>query len=347
MGTSVAAHASADEDAPEAGEDAPATPNAKKHYADGKEALDGGQLPKAIDELTKAYRAQRKAQIAWSLGTAESRMKRYRDAAEHLEKAIRKGQKELEELGELKSVRQMLETAKKNVATLRVKVTPPPGAGPGWDAQMELLVDGKRLGYKGPLPPEVYVEDGTRTVSVRVGNAKDEATGPYEKGTVRELALSPKEPVVVATPTASALVTAPPTAPPPSGNGLRPTILIGGGVLGAGLLGTGAVLLVMMDGKTLDAANQTATLRADHGRAPCKNPPLSMAAQCRTNLATVTARDSFGNTAVLLLSAGGAIALATAIYGLWPTAPKKAEAGTVLVPYATAGEGGAVVRGSF
>ncbi len=60
----------------------------------------------------------------------------------------------------------------------------------------------------------------------------------------------------------------------------------------------------------------------------------------------VMARDAMGNAAIGAIAAGGTIAALTLAYGLVPALARSKKA-TVIVPFATANEGGAVIVGNF
>ncbi len=313
-------------------------------FRQGRAALEKKQYAEAAKELGLAYAVLPRAQIAGKLGEAELQLGRYRDAAEHLEKFLRDGGDQIIPAYR-KSAEGWFATAKKNVATLKVTVTPPPGAAQGWDSGQEWLVDGVVSALKGPLPPEVFVEPGKRTLVVRVGAVRAEVTGQYEKGMTQDVKLAP---VAVETP---GLVAAGNTNTSGSPSGAGPAaqtggpnvrVVVAGGVVAGAALVAGVIFAVLSDGKT--AAVQTAREGVANGECAdaattpgCKD--LFWAKDERNALATASLWSFVGAAAV-----GGG----TAAY--WLLTPRQKDtttgalrAGVVVTP---AG-GGLTVHGAW
>jgi len=109
--------------------------------------------------------------VAANLGHTQYRMRKLRDAAEHLAFAVRHwplvGKREPRDLAATR-----LEELRKVLASATVKVNAP-GAG--------VFVDGKRVGTS-PIDREVFLDPGARTIEARLAGHEDakqvvEATG--------------------------------------------------------------------------------------------------------------------------------------------------------------------------
>lgn len=133
---------------------------AKRLYEEGQKAVDSLQWEKARGLFAKAWRIRQIWQIAASLGQAEFKTHKYRDAAEHLTFVFKEAQAELETPAaqpERKRLREMLEKARAKVGALNITVNP---------AGAEVLVGGQVVG-KAPLPAAVFVEPGLVLVEAR------------------------------------------------------------------------------------------------------------------------------------------------------------------------------------
>jgi hypothetical protein len=125
-------------------------------YRAGVTAADEDRAEDARALLLAALRLKQHWQIAANLADAEAATDRYRDAAEHLEFALRTGGDEISPQ-ERKRMVEIYEKARKTVGALTVRVDAP-GA--------EVLVDGKVVG-KSPLLGPIFVEAGERTIEAR------------------------------------------------------------------------------------------------------------------------------------------------------------------------------------
>jgi hypothetical protein len=153
---STSAHAGPPSPSP--GDSPDARQEAVRLYNEGTVAAKAGRTRRALDLYTLAWRRHRLWQIAASLGRLEHSLKRYRDAAEHLDFAVHEAPLDKRDAVRA-AAREMLEGAKAHVGTLSI-VVDPPGA--------EVLVDGKVVG-RAPLSGVVYVEPGPVEVAARLG----------------------------------------------------------------------------------------------------------------------------------------------------------------------------------
>ena len=126
----------------------------------GTEALSANRNDEARTLLAEAYRLRRSYDVAAALGQAELELGHHRDAAEHLDFAIREFPP-----GESRKLLKQLEDAfagaKAHVATLRVSVNQP---------GCEVTLDGALVGTS-PLTNELFVEPGVHALGARVGRA--------------------------------------------------------------------------------------------------------------------------------------------------------------------------------
>lgn len=136
----------------------------RQHHEEGLRAARAGLWEKARGELLAAFKIEKRREIATSLGRAELKTGRHRDAAEHLAWSLDQpggGHPE-----ERVSALEMLATARAKVAELTVSADRP-------DA--EIFLDEQPLG-KTPLARTVFVEPGIHLLSARL----DERTSARE-----------------------------------------------------------------------------------------------------------------------------------------------------------------------
>lgn len=125
----------------------------------GRAAAQAEQWNKAREAYQRAWQIKKDWNLAANLGLVDLRQGRYRDAAEHLEYAVREAPpntatKSPEEWNRLREIQQR---ALSKVGILVITVDPP-GA--------EVLVNGLPVG-RSPLPGRVFVEPGAVAVEAR------------------------------------------------------------------------------------------------------------------------------------------------------------------------------------
>ena len=132
------------------------------HYEDGVKAAKSAQWAKARESFLAAWKIKQHFQIAANLGRAELKLRKYRDAAEHLAFFLKEASGATPE--ELKAAQAMLDEARAKVGAVSVLVDRP-GA--------QVLVDGVAVG-KTPIEQEVFVEPGRRQIEAKLGGFADD-----------------------------------------------------------------------------------------------------------------------------------------------------------------------------
>jgi tetratricopeptide (TPR) repeat protein len=294
----------------------------ERQYADAKVAFE------------RAFRMKRTHDIAANLAYTEMKLGLFRDAAEHLSVAVKVWPPTGKDDKRQYAV-ERLAAAKKEVATLNLQVNV---------QRAEVFVDGKSIGL-WPLEDEVFVEPGARVIEAKLSgyaNAKqavEAAKGAAQTVTLKLAAIAGAAPT-------DGSGSGPPLPPPGGGRdsgGVNKTILVVGVVTAGVVLGVGIVLAAASASKTADARDQMDKLRQLGDPDPCQSRP----GDCDAIEATLRAHDRLIDGAVASFIGAGALAAATAAYGLLPrslSSPKKAVQVRVL-PAVTALQGGVIVQG--
>jgi hypothetical protein len=126
-------------------------------------AMDAEDYERAAQLLTEAWNARRSYDVASVLGQVELELERYRDAAEHLDYALRDyapgASRDV-----LKKIEDGFATASAKVSALRITVSA---------SRADVLVDGKAIGVS-PLPSSIFVDPGTHVVTALLGRSSSE-----------------------------------------------------------------------------------------------------------------------------------------------------------------------------
>jgi hypothetical protein len=294
-------------------------------FTQGFEAINASQFERARQILTEAMSDCPSYDVAGALGQAELELKRYRDAAEHLDYAITHFPPgESREL--LARTKEGLERAKKHVATLRVAVNQP-GA--------EILVDDRRVGIS-PLKSDLFVEPGAHRVrAAKEGTTRAEQGFEVQAGQSLELTLD----VDNAGSPAPGAPTDDPGAAPSTGDAAlnhgahsagvppRTIVLIGGGALTAVLLGVAGVYHLRGNSADDDAGRLRTQARTELG-SNCSEG--SGHPTCRELADTLDRRNTSNTIATVSLIGAGASAAATAVlFLLLPEKPKPTTVGNL------------------
>ena len=283
--------------------------------------------------------------VAYNLGSAEHRVGKFAEAAEHLAFALRHWPLIGATTGLRGTAEQRLKEAREKVGALRVTVSV---------AGAEVFVDGRSVGVT-PLEGEVFVAPGEHGIEARregYETARKEISATAGAAVEVELAPAVKPevapgpvgaPVTAMGPVGAARSEAQPV-PPPAERSLVPAIALGGvAVVG---LGVGIGLLAAAGGEASTAEEQHASiLRA--GRS-CVGGAGNYDAQC-PELDDVSDRaDTLHNAGVgMLIGAGVAAAAAGAYLIWWPAPAGSASARVRAAPAMSATGGGVVVVGGF
>ena len=267
----------------------------------GTEALSANRNEEARSLLAQAFRLRRSYDVAAALGQAELELGKQRDAAEHLEFAIREFPPgESRKL--LKQLEEAFSNAKAHVAALRIVVNQP---------GCEISVDGAAIGTS-PLPSDVFVEPGQHTLGARTGSGdaveRTLATSAGKDYTV-ELNLNAK-PGATAANGAVQNVSVP--ARRDSSEVSPKTIaLVGGGTITAVLLGLGIA-------ERLRASDADDEARALRSNAPGNCSAQGGSALCRELVSDLDRRNAANQLAIYsFIGAGVAGAATAAIWFLW------------------------------
>lgn len=292
-------------------------------FKDAREAYKKGDYETALKGFQAVWAVEKRAKVAGNLGRTELKLKRYRDAAEHLELFMRieEGMKPEERA----SVFAELNEAKSHVATLRVVVVP--------DAS-EVLIDGVSVGTS-PIDHDVFVEAGHHKIEARSKGMTDTKEIDTKEGS--------EWPVKLEVPEKKADTVD--KKPPPSPFPMRIVILSAG----AGVAVIGGILMGVAAGQKSSALDQvptdgngtplcSKTAGQDHG-SPEK------CAQIRGMAGTA---DTTWGVGMGFLIVGGVAAAGAAVSWLIPDsgkAPKKAT--SRVLPVVGANGVGVLWQGSF
>ena len=296
--------------------------DARQLFTDGQTATKLNQWDKARTFFQGAWRIQQHWKIAASLGRAEFKVGRMREAAEHLSFALREVPAGELAPADLKPVAEMLAQARAKVGA--VKVTGAPDGA-------EVALDGVFVG-KAPLKGELFLDPGPhRVVAQRVGyvDGTGEVTGVAGQAGGVDLRMvkvpeaKPVGPVVEQ-------VVVPPAVGPNKG------VVIAGASLAAVALGMGGAFMGVSFAK---ASDLDAALKVS----PCAYDSHS----CSHDVADAEAgRSVFGSTAGWSFIAAGVLGAATLTYALFPRSSKDGN-GTKAALSAGPGGVGMTVVGSW
>lgn len=256
-------------------------------YREGNRLSTAGDLPGARKLLLRALAIRRTYDIAAGLGQVELRMQLPRDAAEHLEFAIRNFPPQPSE-NILNLLRRDFAEAQKLVGTLLVSVNV---------AGADLSVDGKHVGT-APLEAPIFVEPGAHTLAAQQGNRRVARSVTAVAGGTERLRLELAEP-------ARSEVDHRPTKP----SRLEPAVLITGGALL--LVGVSAGV-----GFAIAAGNNTDKKESLQRGVPSNacNPAGSLAARCNDLREEITAHDRNRDISTAGFALAGAALVGTAAY---------------------------------
>lgn len=188
-------------------------------YKAAVRAMKSGKYGVAYEKFKIVWEADRTPTTAGNLGSAELKLKKYPEAAEHLQIFLRE-EKDLDP-DERKEAEGELALAKAQVVTLRVEV-PDPGT--------EILIDGQLVGTS-PIDHDLFVTPTPHLIIARKGEATAQIEIDDGPGSVQKVRLEPKAPVKPPPP--------PPPPPPPKPFPARTVLLATGAVVAAGAAGLG------------------------------------------------------------------------------------------------------------
>lgn len=285
---------------------------ADKLYREAVEAGKGGDWQKAYELLIDAVRLKQSHDILGNLGTAEFKLNRFRDAAEHFTASLKlypvNGRPEGKAFSQT-----LLDEARAQVGTLALKITP---------VTARVRVNGKE--YAAADRDAVFVDAGEATVEVG-GLPGYEATRKVvkvEKGREQTVTME--------------------LGPLGGSTGKPSLVLIGVGAGVAALAaGFGVGFAVAASGQRAEVGKKYDGLHASPSQGPCTEKPSD--GLCKDLLAAGQRHDAFANTALGLFIGTGAVAATTAVYALVSSRKAPVQAGAVIGPKAAAFS----IQGSF
>ncbi len=282
-------------------------------FDQGNKLYDQRKLPEAEAAYLAAWNVKKGYDLAANLGDVELLNGKARSAAEHLSYALREfpagGKPALRQ-----QLTKRLAEARQLVGVIHIEVNKP-GA--------EVFVDGKTVG-RAPVVEEVFVDLAGCTIEAKLDgytDAREELTPT--KGTVTDvkLVLSVK----------------------PERRSLLPAVVLGGvAVVG---LASGIGLLAAGGSKRSSAEALFNTIVGD--KKSCVAASANFDARCTQLSETSSASDTLHNVGVGLLVGGGAAALATGAYLLWPASRSTTGSAVRLLPVVAETGGAILATGTF
>lgn len=298
---------------------------------------DAGAAYRAAWESTGEYR------WAGELGLAELSLRRYRDAAEHLRRA-------LDAAGTLAPgararFQQGLQRAAQEVASVAIVVGEP---------EAEVFMDGRRVG-QGLATYVVYVEPGSHEARATLAGHED-GVGRFEaqRGDTPAIGLALKEkppaPVQPAPPRAAAQAPgAAASRPGAEGTAIGPAVRVGGLALASAgvVVGAGfAIAWAVKDGEAGTLREQIRSHSKDAHDSACNEKLAGGEPQCAHLRDALAARDALGLVALASFVASGVVGAAALSSFWWAPSPDHGG-GVRVIPQATAHGGGIRIEGAW
>lgn len=268
---------------------------ARALFRQGIDAFHAGKNQEAADALSGAWAIRQTYDVAASLAQAEMALKRYRDAAEHLDFCV-SHLSPAENEQTVQQIKAALADMKTHVATLRVSVDHD-GA--------ELQVDRRALGVS-PLHAPAFVDPGVHTLEARLGGDKVSQIVHVQAGQEYPIALK---------------LGAAATAPSPGPNTSSPTtaedrnmvpVIVGGVVALAGIAG-----FIIFDSAASSDTDKRERLRAQNGAYGCGDG-TAFVSDCVAELQAAQSHDKNRNLAVASAVVGAAGLISIPVYWFWP-----------------------------
>ncbi|WP_438034770.1 hypothetical protein [Sorangium sp. So ce204] len=291
-----------------------------------------------------AWESTGDARWAGELGLLELSLRRYRDAAEHLRRALDGG---AHSSGVRERLRGALQQAAQEVVEVAIVVGKP---------EAELFMDGRRVG-QGFVTYVVYVEPGSHEARATLQGHED-GVGRFEaqRGDKLPLGLAleekppaprPAQPAIA--PRAAAAAPGP-AAPWPAtgGTAIGPAIRVGGlALVSAGVLVSAgfAIGSAVKDGEAESLREELRSAHDDRADSSCSARNHDVDARCPQLRDAVAARDALGLVALASFVASGVVG-AAALSSFW-WAPSPDHGGVRVVPQATARGGGVRIEGTW
>lgn len=279
---------------------------ARQEFMVGTTALDAKKWADCEAHLAVAWMLQHSPAGAGNLGLCEVELGYFVDALEHLAFAEDNYDPKGKDPAAIEAFRRRLTTARDRalagVGRLRID-----GAPAGATVRV-----GAKLTFTTPHET-VALYPGEYVVEVRKdGRALYAATAPITAGGLFTIALDPPRPP------------APPAARPSAPPGPSLPVMIGGGALALTFAGVGTGLIGASDAKSDEAQklrDQAGVLFGSQVGA-CHAPTGTLVGLCKKLDATTDDAAILERVGLASLIAGGAFAVGTTAYGLWPRAER-------------------------
>ncbi len=297
--------------------------SAESLFKEGVTAAEAGKVELAYQKLSAAWKLKQTFDIAGNLGVIENALGKHRDAAEHLDFAI-KNLPASADASARADLAAALAEAKRKIATLEIS------ANTG--AILEL--DGKSLG-NAPLPGDVFVEPGKHALLARGPGMQD---GKLDF----EVAAGESKTVRVELKAAAA---APPKVEQSSGRPMWPAYA-GFGVAAAGI-GVGIAGFVLSAQAGSDTEDLAAAIAASSER--CVPEGAQPNAQCEEAVSSFDDSKSFQIMGIAGMAVGGAALAFAVVYMVFPdgSSDESAKPKAAVSPWFGPDGGGFVVSGLF
>lgn len=303
--------------------------SAEALFKEGVAAAEAGKVDLAYEKLAAAWQLKQTYDIAGNLGVIEKALGKHRDAAEHVDFAIRNlpASAEASARADLTVV---LNELKRKIATLEISA--PAGA--------TIELDGKSIGT-APLSSDVFVEPGKHVLlgkqAGKVDGKLDFEVAAGESKTVQvELGAAP--------------VAAPPKVEEDNSAAMWPAYT-GFGVAAAGI-GVGIAGFVLSEGARSDTEDMVAAIAAGNER--CVEGNSQPTAQCADAVSSFHTFQDFQILGIAGMAVGGAALTFAVVYMLIPddssaSGPNKEaqKPKAALTPWFSPDGGGFAVSGLF
>lgn len=324
-----------------------ASDDAAALFKKGRDLAKRKEWAGAYDAFKAAFEKQQSHDIAGNLAQAAYKLGRFAESASHADYALRHFPPS-ESTEKRATVKEILDTAMKEVTTIELSVEPP---------EAEVSIDGEGRGQASSLP-KVFLDPGSHNIEARADGFEPRTESVVAtKGASRPLSFT-------LTRTSGAAGSGLPDsglvardAGTPPGQDTQPgegatkgvptrtvVLIVGAGLtVGAGILT--AVFALQKGSAKDDAEDALGRAKAQFGNAPCESNPSSSAC---TDLADANDRkESAGKRADIALVATGVLGVATvATFFLWPD--QRASARAVHIQPSVSTTGSALfLSGSF
>jgi hypothetical protein len=311
----------------------------REAYGRGLAALDSKSWDDALRIFKELWDEQHTYDIALGLGEAEFRLKRYREAAEHLTFALQNIPPH-EKLDISQNTTKTLERVKQQVGALTL-IVDQPGAS--------IQIDGRPVGVT-PLPSLLFVDPGHHLIEATLSRYQPAKTEididrGQAKAVTMQLEAAPSQPPPTTDPErAPNASTSPADKPHATSNKGRTITLIAGGALTAIALTTTIVFKVKSSSAESDANDLRATIDESGPNACAEPQPIAACSELKQRQNDRNAANRVVNIALpitLVAAAGTAIA-----YLVWPE-PHRTTAHAIVTPVFGRNTGGLLLTGRF